>query len=82
MKKKLFFISFLSLFYFSCDEDCKVMNTLPECNEQPPSTELCQANWTRWFFDSNSNQCQEITYTGCNIYGFDTKTDCEQCKCD
>ncbi|MFK7948178.1 MAG: BPTI/Kunitz-type proteinase inhibitor domain-containing protein [Saprospiraceae bacterium] len=81
MKIKLFVIM-LSLLFFSCNKDCDTSNLAPKCKEQPPTTELCQANYIRWFFDANSNECQEIEYTGCNIYGFDTEINCEQCKCN
>jgi len=82
MRAKLLAIIILSLIYFSCNKDCDESNSDPKCNEEPPTTEQCQANYIRWFFDTSSNKCKEVEYTGCNIYGFDSEENCEQCKCD
>ncbi len=53
----------------------------PKCNETPPTDELCQAMFTCWFYDSKSNSCKEISYGGCSLKGFETKAECEECKC-
>ena len=77
--KLILLISILS--FISCkDEDCPDLS--PTCQEVPPTNELCLAFFTRWFYDADSNSCQEIGYSGCAQYGFATKEECESCECD
>jgi hypothetical protein len=49
------------------------------CNDGVPKDELCLAHFSRWFYIKDKNQCELISYSGCNRKGFDTQTDCEQC---
>ena len=68
-----------SLGLTSCDKDCET--TIAACTERPPTDELCQASFTRWFYNEGKNKCEEIKYSGCTLKGFETVQECEQCKC-
>lgn len=76
-----FAVGFLFLFFSSCSEDCSTFLPEPTCAEKAPTDELCQAYFQRWFFDSSSQQCQQIGYSGCGEYGFATQAECEGCRC-
>ena len=77
--KFLFVITLLS--FTSCKKDnCGTSSTV--CQEAPPTDEACLAFFTRWFYDSNSDTCEEIGYSGCEQYGFASKEECDACKCD
>ncbi len=82
--KYLYIILILFAFSTACseeeEEECEI--TYPICLEQPPTNELCAAAFSRWFFDSNTQTCSEIAYSGCSAYGFDNQADCEACACD
>ena len=83
MKKFFFKFLFLQVFFLlSCSKNettCEPTNVT--CNETVPTNELCQAYFTRWFFDKNTNSCSQKSYSGCSQKGFETKVDCENCKC-
>jgi hypothetical protein len=68
---------------FSSCEKCYDEST-PACamsiDEKPD--ELCEALWTSWFYDKDKGTCKEYTYGGCQMYGFATKAECKECKCD
>lgn len=83
MKKLILFSVCLSvLFIFtSCKEECG-SDSNPICTETVPTDEACLAFFERWFFDSNSNACQKVGYSGCSQKGFETKDECESCKCN
>ncbi len=51
------------------------------CAESAPTDEVCQAYFQRWFYQEGSNSCEQISYSGCEAYGFATKEECESCKC-
>ena len=38
----------------------------------------CKAAMTKWFFNTESNTCEEFTHSGCggNLNAFDTKAEC------
>ena len=63
----------------SCSKDCEP--NLATCNETPPTNELCQAAFNRWFFNKEKNKCEQIGYSGCSQKGFATQQECEECKC-
>ncbi len=73
-------IIFLGLI-LSCEKNknCEISN--PACAEVPPTNELCDAYFTRWFYNEATNTCEQISYSGCNVYGFATKEECESCGC-
>lgn len=49
----------------------------PTCKETPPTNELCEAAFQRWFYNQQSQTCEEISYSGCSMKGFATQGDCE-----
>jgi hypothetical protein len=44
--------------------------------------EACQAYFQTWFYNKNTNSCEQIGYSGCSSKGFPTKEECEACKCN
>lgn len=69
------------LFLISCKEsNCEFSD--PTCTEIPPTNEECLAAFERWFYDSATSSCEKISYSGCEVYGFETKAACEACQCD
>ncbi len=69
----------LSPWLSSCSDDCN--NEDPVCKETVPVDQACQAYFSRWFYDTNQNQCTEISYSGCDAKGFESKAACEECLC-
>jgi hypothetical protein len=69
----------LIVILISCSKDCAPK--LATCSETPPTNELCQAYFNRWFYDKNKNKCEQIGYGGCSPKGFETQQECEECKC-
>ncbi|WP_137401472.1 BPTI/Kunitz domain-containing protein [Echinicola rosea] len=67
------------LVMISCSKDCEP--PLAVCNETPPTTEICQLYFERWFFNKDKNRCELIGYSGCSRLGFETEKECEECKC-
>ncbi len=60
---------------------CKKENNLPEpCLQQPPTDELCEAHFVRWFYNKETKKCNEISYSGCSPRGFSSRTECQQCN--
>ncbi len=84
MKNLLMFSVCLFLFFFttSCKKDCDIAELNPACEETVPTNELCQAAFKTWFYNSETETCSEIGYSGCSQKGFETKEDCEACKCN
>lgn len=64
----------------SCDKENEL--EVSTCNETPPTDELCDAFFTRWFYDKEKKRCEEIAYSGCSQKGFATQRECEACKGD
>lgn len=64
----------------ACSKDCEPK--FSTCSETPPTEELCQAAFERWFFNEETNECEKIGYSGCSQKGFASKQDCEECKYD
>ncbi len=79
MKSLLIIIA--SLFVLGCSKTCDNQEK-PGCQDTPPTDELCLAYFTRWFYNSDSNSCEEIGYGGCNEWGFDNRQECEACRCE
>jgi hypothetical protein len=63
----------------SCSKECESQDTT--CSETPPTNEICQAYFNRWFYDKENNKCEQIGYSGCSQKGFSTEQECEECKC-
>jgi len=59
-------------------QDC---NPMEVCNETPPTNEICAAYFSMWFYDQSTSACKQIGYSGCSKKGFNTKDECESCKC-
>jgi len=72
-------LTLLSLVTACNDQDC-LQNKA--CSENPPTDELCEMAAQRWFYDSKTSECELIGYSGCEIYGFATKEECEKCDCE
>ena len=76
---RLLVFIFLFIIIYSCSKNCNPTSAV--CNETPPKDELCQAYFTRWFYNKSKNACEQIGYSGCSQKGFETKEACESCKC-
>ena len=74
------FLSLAIVFFSNCSENCVEENVL--CSHTPPTDELCGAYFERWFYNSEENSCEQIGYSGCNEWGFDSLEACEECDCD
>ncbi|MDH5476043.1 MAG: BPTI/Kunitz-type proteinase inhibitor domain-containing protein [Cyclobacteriaceae bacterium] len=82
MKSNLLILTILLIVIFeltNCSKDCE--STISTCKETPPTDELCQAYFNRWFFKEDKNKCEQIGYSGCSQKGFDTLAECEECEC-
>lgn len=77
--KKLLFISMLFLTSLACEDPCE--NQPEGCADVPPTDELCDGYFMRWFYDADTNACTEIGYSGCGGHGFYTQEECEACLC-
>jgi hypothetical protein len=63
----------------SCEKSCITANEI--CLEAPPTDELCQAYFVRWFYEKDSDRCRQIGYSGCTQRGFSNKEECDVCRC-
>jgi hypothetical protein len=73
------FLTFIVVL-ISCTKDCEPQ--IATCNEKPPTDELCEAYFERWFYDKDKNKCEQIGYSGCSQKGFETKEECKECECN
>lgn len=72
----------LTFSFIACKKDignCEPVN--PVCSDTVPTGQLCQAVFTRWFYDKTTKSCKQVTYSGCSAKGFTTQEECEACKC-
>ena len=82
MKKIIIFLSFFLFTMTACDKDC-VSTENSTCSESAPSQDItCLAYFESWFFDASTSSCTKIGYSGCDASGFETKEECEVCKCN
>ncbi len=81
MKYRLLIIMIFLSTTFACEKEAGCDDKGLTCKEAPPVGELCDAFFTRWFYIEETNSCEQIGYSGCNIYGFATKEECENCVC-
>jgi len=81
MKNRLLIISILLSITIACEKGKDCDNKDLVCKEIPPTDEACRAYFTRWFYNEETNSCEEIGYSGCSAYGFETKEECENCGC-
>lgn len=78
--KTFFATLIIGFLLISCDKDCEYPTDV--CKERPPTNELCEAAFNTWFYNEETNSCEQIGYSGCNAYGFATKSECEACICN
>ena len=84
MKNILILASLVLLSFSSCNKKNCPTNCAPQnaaCADVPPTNELCQAAFNRWFYNSTTGQCAQIGYSGCSQKGFETKQECDECDC-
>ena len=81
MKHRLLLITLLLTINFACEKNSECDDKDLTCYEAPPVGELCDAYFTRWFYNEETNSCEQIGYSGCSSYGFETKEECENCEC-
>lgn len=83
MKSKIS-LTFIGLFIVlslsNCKKECEPKAAT--CSEAPPTNELCLAYFSRWFYNSNTNKCELVGYSGCSQKGFETEQECEACLCN
>lgn len=78
MKATLFTLGALCILALNgCKKDCP--KPTEACQDIPPTNELCQAHFKRWFYVEADNRCVEISYSGCSAKGFSSKAECENC---
>lgn len=80
---QLLYLSFLLialLLLSACSKDCESDNAV--CSHTPPTDELCSAAFQRWFYNADENTCEQIAYSGCSVWGFETLEACQECDCD
>jgi hypothetical protein len=76
MIKKSFLatICFLGLFACGSDDD-----QVSGCSLEPDAG-LCNAAFTRYYYDSDERECKEFIWGGCGgVVPFETMEDCEEC---
>ena len=79
MKTPIYFF-LLAIFFFACSDNCDpVLNT---CTDIPPTNEACLAYFERWFYNSETNECEQMGYSGCSEWGFESEEACQECQCD
>ncbi|XP_072747679.1 papilin isoform X3 [Anoplolepis gracilipes] len=62
-----------------CEELCVTPDDLDPC-DQPKETGPCAGNFTKWYFNQDSQTCEQFTYGGCkaNDNNFPTEIACHQ----
>ena len=80
--KLLYFAILIAGFTYSCDKcpDDRPATCEFQFDDLPQTT--CQAYWESWFYNESSNNCEFKGYSGCEAAGFETKEECEACKCN
>lgn len=78
--KKLILVTSLGILSYSCSEKCDPI--LDACSHIAPTDEACLAVFERWFYNSESNECEKIVYSGCSQWGFESEVACQDCLCD
>jgi len=76
--KKLIILAIIAMTSLACENNCE--DQPATCSDTVPN-EDCLAVFVGWFYDSNTNTCSEIGYSGCEQYGFATQAECEACLC-
>lgn len=53
-----------------------------ECEVQPPTDDPCDGIFQEWFYNTETNTCELIEYSGCGGHGFQDQEECEACICN
>lgn len=69
-----------AILFLACSDNCEPV--LDACTHTPPTNEVCQAYFERWFYNGVTNECEQTGYSGCSQYGFESLEACEECLCD
>lgn len=77
--KILFAFMIIGITFSACNKNCNADATT--CEETVPTDEFCEALFNRWFYNKDSKMCELKSYSGCSRKGFETKEECEACKC-
>lgn len=56
--KKIFLLVVIALILDSCDKDCS-NSEQAKCLETPPTDEACQSYFQTWFYNKNTNSCEQ-----------------------
>jgi hypothetical protein len=68
-----------SISFSACVKEC--VSDIAACKEEAPSNEECLAFFNRWFYNPELNKCEQLSYSGCRQYGFETESECSECEC-
>jgi hypothetical protein len=79
MKKQFLLLFFAGFLAQSCTKNCSFSNA--KCSEQPPTDQTCQAYFESWIYNSQTKKCEWKGYSGCSAIGFESREECEECKC-
>lgn len=83
LAKQLVLLTIILLTLPGCLRPC--IGTDPKCQEslleRSPDEVTCLAYFESWIFDKQKNECVKVNYSGCSPIGFETKEECEKCKC-
>ena len=79
MKNQLFVICIVVI-TFSCSGNYKAV--LDARADTTPTDEACLAYFERWFYDSETNECEQIAHSGCSEWGFESLEACQDCLCN
>jgi hypothetical protein len=74
-------ILFFVLAGYACNKKCNASGNAA-CNDTVPTLEICQAVFTRWFYNASTQTCSQVSYSGCSLKGFATQAECTACKCN
>ena len=80
--KQVIICLFVCALLLSCN-DCPGEDRPEACHDKESDVPngSCEPLWTTWFYKADSKSCVKKTYSGCDKKGFDTKEECEACKC-
>jgi hypothetical protein len=79
MNRTLHAIIFIVLFA-SCEKDSDCLKS-ERCN-LVPEPGLCDALFTKYYFDKVDGKCKEFKWGGCEgVVPFETMAACKQCEC-
>lgn len=66
--------------FLSCQKNCEEKPAA--CSESPATNGMtCQAYFQSWIYNSKTNDCEFVGYSGCGMVGFETEAECEACEC-